>query len=290
MTKRIVVLTAISSAALLAGAAPILGQMNHPGGGGAASGATAVTINDAGYSPGETVVAPGQSVTWTNAGSNPHTVTSDVPGIFDSGTMGAKAKFVLTAPAAVGTYTYNCTFHAYMRGSLVVSTVTLMGPKKVLAGKTASVHGAAPGTPAGTPVAIEALGAGGAWTAVATSTVAADGTYHVVTRPLTGGATLRARIGEGLSPALVIPVAPKVVIKRSGKRGIAVTVKPAKAAKGNLERLNTDTFRWVKAKKVTINRRGKATVTVPKKAGKYRVTLLPAKGLAAASSAGLSFR
>ncbi len=290
MTKRIVVLTAISSAALLAGAAPILGQMTHPGGGAMAPGATAVTINDAGYSPGETVVAPGQSVTWTNSGSNPHTVTSDVPGIFDSGTLGAKAKFVLTAPAAAGTYTYNCTFHAYMRGSLVVSTVTLMGPKQVRAGKTASVHGAAPGTPPGTAVAIEALGASGAWTAVASGTVAADGSYHVVTRPLTAGATLRARVGEGLSPTLTIPVAPKVVIKRSGKRGIAVTVTPAKAAKGNLERLNTDTFRWVKAKKVTINRRGKATVTVPKAAGRYRVTLLPAKGLAAASSAGLSFR
>ena len=44
MTKRIVVLTAISSAALLAGAAPILGQMTHPGGGAMAPGATAVTI------------------------------------------------------------------------------------------------------------------------------------------------------------------------------------------------------------------------------------------------------
>ena len=69
MTKRTAVAATIAAAAALAGAAPIVGQTTHPGG---ATGATenAVAINDAGYTPGTVVVAPGQHVIWTNGGIN----------------------------------------------------------------------------------------------------------------------------------------------------------------------------------------------------------------------------
>ena len=68
-SSRTLIAATITTAAALAGAAPVIGQMPHPGGG--MAGEHAVTINDAGYNPAEMVVAPGQHVIWTNTGVNP---------------------------------------------------------------------------------------------------------------------------------------------------------------------------------------------------------------------------
>ena len=286
MTKRTAVAAAITTAAALAVAAPIVGQTTHPGGGTGGSD-PAVAINDAGYAPATVVVAPGKHVIWTNGGINPHTVTSDT-GAFDSGNMPPKAKFDFTAPATTGTFAYHCTFHSFMQGTLVVSTLSLEGPRLVVVGKAASVHGAAPGTAPGTPVVIEALAAG-VPTQIAATTVAADGTFRVLTPPLTTGAALRARIGTDISPTLDVPVAPRVTAKRAGKRTLAVTVRPARAGKARLERLNINRFRWAAIRPLRIKSTGRAAVEVPG-AGSFRVTVLPAKGLAAASSAAVRFR
>lgn len=287
MSKRTAVTLAITTAAALAGAAPLAGQMTGPGHSGATAGSPAVAINDAGYAPGTVVVAPGGRVVWTNRGANPHTVTSDT-GVFDSGTLASKGTFELAAPAATGTYAYHCTFHLYMHGSLVVSTLTLSGPKVVAVGKALALHGAAPGTAAGTAVAVESF-ARSAWTPVASTTTAADGTFHASVPGLTAGASLRARIGEDISPTLDVSVAPKVTLKRAGKRTLTVTVRPAKAGRAKLQRLNTDTFRWATLRTVRITAAGRASVTVPR-AGVFRVKLLAAGGLAAADSPSLTFR
>jgi plastocyanin len=286
MTSRTLVAVSITTAAALAGAAPILGQMPHPGGG--MAGEHAVTINDAGYLPPEMVVAPGQHVIYTNIGVNPHTVTSDT-GAFDSGTLNKNAKFDLTAPAATGTYAYHCTFHAFMRGTVTVSTLTLTGPKQVAVGRTATVRGTAPNIPAGTPVSLERL-TGATWTPIASTTLAADGTYTFTTPALTASAQLRTVVGTEISPTLAIPVAPKVVVKKKPKvkLTLTVTVKPKAGGKANLERINLDTFRWSKVKTFRVAASGKATVKVPK-AGRYRVTLLATKSLAKASSAPVTF-
>ena len=285
MTSRRAVAATITAAAALAAAAPIVGQ-THPGGGGGAT-AHEVAINDAGYAPDPVVAAPGHSVTWTNGGIQPHTVSADA-GAFESGTMQPKAKFALTAPAATGTYTYHCVFHSFMHGTLVVSTLSLEGPRLVIVGKTASVHGAAPGMAAGTPVVVEVV-ASGVFTQIATTTLAADGTFTVKTPALTKATALRARIGADISPTLDVPVAPRVTVKRaSAKRTLKVTVTPARAGKARLERLNTDNFRWAVIRQLRIPASGRATVVVPK-AGSFRVTVLPAKGLVAASSPALRF-
>ncbi|HMN98327.1 MAG TPA: cupredoxin domain-containing protein [Miltoncostaeaceae bacterium] len=286
MTTRTMITATIGAAALIAGAAPVLGQMTHPGG--AAGGEHAVTINDAGYSPAEMVVAPGQNVVFTSTGVNPHTVTSDT-GAFDSGTLNKNGRFELAAPAATGVYSYHCTFHAFMRGTVTVSTLTLTGPKQLGVGKAATVRGTAPGTPPGTPVTLERL-TGAAWAPIATTTLAADGTYTFTTPKLTGSAELRTVAGTEVSPTLAIPVAPKVVAKKTPKvkLTLTVTVTPKAGGKANLERINLNTFKWSKVKAVTIPKSGKATVKVPK-AGRYRVTLLAGKSLAQASSAAISF-
>jgi plastocyanin len=276
----------MTAAATLAFAAPIVGQMTHPGGG---TTAHEVAINDAGYAPATMVAAPGQQVTWTNGGINPHTVTSDVAA-FDSGIVQPKGKFTLTAPAASGSYTYHCTLHVFMRGNLVVSTVTLQAPKKaIVAGKTASVRGAVPGGVAGTPVTVESF-ASGVWTPIATTSLAADGTFSFRTSKLTKSLSLRAVIGADISPTADVAVAPRVVAKRAkAKLTLAVTVTPKRAGKAKLERLNLNTFRWTSVRNVRITRAGKATVKVPK-AGSYRVTVLATKTLAAGSSPTVRFR
>lgn len=289
MTKRTMVAGAIGLAATMAGTAPVLAQM-HPGGGHAGSGHE-VAINDVGYNPGDMVVAPGQQVTWVNNGANPHTVTSDDGATFNSGTMMPKGKFELTAPAAKGAYTYHCTLHTYMRGTLTVSTLTLQGPKRVLVGKTATIRGTAPGMPAGTPVVIESH-ARGSWSELATAPLAANGSYRVKTRALKTGLEVRARVGAELSPTIEVPVAPRVTVKKAKgeERTIEVTVKPARAGKAKLERLNTNTFKWSRVRQFNVSRSGKATVKAPK-AGRYRVTTLevPKRGQAEASSRTLNF-
>jgi plastocyanin len=284
VTKRAALAAAIVAAAALAGAAPVVGQ-THPAGAPVAT-EHAVAIDDAGFTPGTVVVAPGQHVIWTNGGVSPHTVTAD-DFTFDSGTLQPKAKFDLVAPATTGSYAYHCTFHFFMRGTVLVTTLSLEGPRAVVVGNAATVHGASPGTAAGTPVVVEAFAAG-VWTPIATTTVATDGSISVSTPALTTTTAFRARIGGDISAPVNVPVVPRVTGKRAGKRTLEVTVQPAGAGKARLERLNLDKYRWAVVRQVRIGTGGRVGVRVPK-AGVFRVTVLPAGGLAAASSPALRF-
>jgi plastocyanin len=90
--------------------------------------------NPPGYSPDKITVVIGTnaSVVWTNDDSAAHTVTSvSVPtgaSPFDSGNMnaGAKYNYNFTVP---GTYNYTCSYHSWMKGSVVV--VAGVAPVKV---------------------------------------------------------------------------------------------------------------------------------------------------------------
>ena len=83
----------------------------------AASG-TSVSIVNFAFSPATLNVALGTTVIWTNNDSTTHTVTSDT-GVFNSGGMGQNATFSYTFNTA-GTYTYYCSVHTYMKGTVVV--------------------------------------------------------------------------------------------------------------------------------------------------------------------------
>ncbi|HUI23037.1 MAG TPA: plastocyanin/azurin family copper-binding protein [Nitrososphaerales archaeon] len=93
-----------------------------------------------GYTPDVITVVIGKNNTvfWTNDDSAPHTVTSDTSGMFDSGTtgpltsQGGTFQYTFTTP---GTYTYHCSFHAWMQGTV-----------KVLAGTGASSSSASSGS------------------------------------------------------------------------------------------------------------------------------------------------
>jgi plastocyanin len=73
------------------------------------------------YAPVEVSVKVGTTVVWTNTGAVAHTVTADDGQAFDSGTIDSKATFTLT-PRAAGTFAYHCTFHPWMKATLVVSS------------------------------------------------------------------------------------------------------------------------------------------------------------------------
>lgn len=83
------------------------------------AGQTAVTIQGMAFDKNNLTVSVGTTVTWTNQDSVPHTVTSD-NGLFDSGnfTKGQSYSFTFTKE---GTYTYHCTVHPSMTGTVTVT-------------------------------------------------------------------------------------------------------------------------------------------------------------------------
>lgn len=78
----------------------------------------AVLIQDFAFGPATMTVAVGDTVTWTNADSAPHTVSAE-NGAFDSGNVdeGQTFSFTFTAP---GTYAYRCDYHNEMAATVVV--------------------------------------------------------------------------------------------------------------------------------------------------------------------------
>lgn len=85
------------------------------------SGAT----SGAGYEPPEVTVSPGATVTWDNQDNALHTATSGQSptpdGKFDSGIVGANQESEpITMPTEPGEYTYFCTLHPFLVGTVTV--------------------------------------------------------------------------------------------------------------------------------------------------------------------------
>jgi plastocyanin len=80
--------------------------------------AASITISNFDFG-GETIVAPGATVTVSNTDGAPHTVTAD-DGDFDTGQIAAGETATFVAPTEPGTYEFFCGVHPSMTGSLVV--------------------------------------------------------------------------------------------------------------------------------------------------------------------------
>jgi plastocyanin len=78
-----------------------------------------VQVIDFAFEPAMVMIEPGTTVTWTNAGNRPHTVTAD-DGSFDSGRLDPGEQFSFTFNET-GTFTYVCGFHPEMQGSVMVA-------------------------------------------------------------------------------------------------------------------------------------------------------------------------
>jgi plastocyanin len=84
----------------------------------AAQDEVAIEIQDFQFSPDTVEVPVGTTVTWTNNGDAPHTVTSD-DGVFDSGELGNGDTFSFTFDEA-GEFAYHCDIHKRMTATIVV--------------------------------------------------------------------------------------------------------------------------------------------------------------------------
>jgi plastocyanin len=92
-----------------------------------------VSAFDFQFSPSPTQISVGGQVTWTNNGPSIHTVTSD-SGQWDSGLISAQGSggdpysgggsaggsYIRTFSQA-GTFTYHCSIHANMKGTITVT-------------------------------------------------------------------------------------------------------------------------------------------------------------------------
>ena len=88
----------------------------------AAAAADTIVIQNFAFSPATLTVAPGTTVTVVNKDAVTHTVTSTAATrAFDTGDVAAGSSTTFHAPATAGTYSYICSIHTYMHGTLTVS-------------------------------------------------------------------------------------------------------------------------------------------------------------------------
>jgi LPXTG-motif cell wall-anchored protein len=128
----------------LAGAAPAL-----------AAGA-GVSVADFTFAPKTVTIHAGDTVSWSNHGPSPHTVTAD-GGSFDSGNLNPGQGFSHTFPSA-GTFAYHCQYHVQMG---MVGTVIVLPASGGGGGSGGGSSGPLPNTGLGTGelgIAIAGLG------------------------------------------------------------------------------------------------------------------------------------
>lgn len=82
---------------------------------------TSIDIKDYAYAPAKTQVKKGTAITWTNQDSVRHDVSADNESDdFKSGELLAKGESYTFTFNKVGTYTYHCSPHPYMKGTVEV--------------------------------------------------------------------------------------------------------------------------------------------------------------------------
>ncbi len=79
----------------------------------------AITIEGFAFAPGSLTIPKGTVVTFTNKDAAPHTATAN-DGSFDTGSIAKDGTAKITFNTA-GTFTYFCTFHPGMTGTIIVS-------------------------------------------------------------------------------------------------------------------------------------------------------------------------
>jgi plastocyanin len=127
-----------------------------------AQGGSAVSIVDFAFEPASLEVPVGTTVTWTNAGAAPHTVTAD-DGAFDSGELAPGASFSQTFDTA-GSFAYHCEIHPDMTGTIVVTEAAgaqaQAAPAETPAAPAETPAAAGAAAPAAAPVQVPRTGIG----------------------------------------------------------------------------------------------------------------------------------
>ena len=84
----------------------------------AGPGTNEVWMQSLAFVPATKTVSVGTTITWTNKDSDTHDVVSNT-GAFTSSSFGLNGTFSYQFNT-VGTYTYKCTFHSGMNGTIIV--------------------------------------------------------------------------------------------------------------------------------------------------------------------------
>jgi plastocyanin len=88
-----------------------------------AAGGNTVFIKNFAFDPSTLTVKSGTVVTWINQDGASHAIVSDTgsPAAFSSDSLssGASYSFTFTQP---GTYTYHCSIHPSMKGTIIVTS------------------------------------------------------------------------------------------------------------------------------------------------------------------------
>jgi plastocyanin len=86
-------------------------------------GSNEIAIKNFAFSPAILTIKTGTMVTWTNQDGAVHQIVSDpgTPAAFNSVSLanGVSYQFTFTQP---GTYTYHCTVHPSMKGTIIVQS------------------------------------------------------------------------------------------------------------------------------------------------------------------------
>ena len=78
-----------------------------------------IEIKDFAFNPQTITVKSGEKITWTNRDEEPHTIVSVEKQFKKSSALDTYQTFTITA-GAPGTYTYFCSVHPKMTGTIVV--------------------------------------------------------------------------------------------------------------------------------------------------------------------------
>ncbi|MGW6405249.1 cupredoxin domain-containing protein [Streptomyces sp. NPDC055134] len=109
----------VSSGAPSASASVSASTSASPSSSESGKGEVKVTIKDFAFHPAKLEVSPGTKITVTNEDSATHTLTVDDKS-FDTGDLAQGKSATITAPSKPGSYSYICTIHPNMKGTLTV--------------------------------------------------------------------------------------------------------------------------------------------------------------------------
>ena len=82
--------------------------------------ANTIVIKNFMFAPMTLTVSPGATVSVTNDDTVAHTLTATGNKAFDTGDVAPGKTVTFTAPGAAGSYSYICSIHQYMQGTLIV--------------------------------------------------------------------------------------------------------------------------------------------------------------------------
>jgi plastocyanin len=198
-------------------------MIDHP----VAAAGVGVSMLVSAFAPAHVDVLAGDTVTWSNEGARRHDVHAQ-DGAWASPAVFAGEHYARTFDHA-GAVAYYCSIHPFMRGEVDVHALLLDAPREPGApGRGYTLAGRAALDP-GTTVTVEG-DAGAGFRAVASTTVAADGTFRAPVTPASA-TRYRAVAGDEASPEVQLLLLDRHIAATAVRHGhrtrVRVRVAPA---------------------------------------------------------------